>query len=79
QAKVFDVNPRLDYSCLNEHNAVLVRRREHRGIFVNIFEVEAQLNSNVIGRGVGSSKRMAEQQAAKMALGYFGISCQEDA
>ncbi len=42
------------------------------------FEVEAQLNSNVIGRGTGSSKRMAEQQAAKMALGYFGISCQED-
>lgn len=36
------------------------------------FEVEAQLNSNVIGTGKGSSKRMAEQEAAKMALEYFG-------
>ena len=38
------------------------------------FEVEAQLNSNVIGVGKGSSKRMAEQAAAKMALIYFGVS-----
>jgi ribonuclease-3 len=43
-----------------------------------IFEVEAQLNSNVIGTGKGTSKRMAEQQAAKMALGYFGISTDGD-
>lgn len=43
-----------------------------------IFEVEAQLNSNVIGTGKGTSKRMAEQQAAKMALGYFGIVHNED-
>ena len=38
------------------------------------FEVEAQLNSNVIGKGKGSSKRMAEQAAAKMALIYFGVT-----
>ncbi len=36
-----------------------------------VFEVEARLNSNIIGRGSGRSKRAAEQNAAKMALGYF--------
>lgn len=36
------------------------------------FTVEARLNSNVIGRGSGSSKRRAEQAAAKEALGFFG-------
>lgn len=37
------------------------------------FEVEARLNSNVIGRGVGRSKRKAEQAAAKDALALFGV------
>jgi ribonuclease-3 len=37
-----------------------------------IFEVEARLNSNVIGSGKGSSKREAEQNAAKEALRLFG-------
>ena len=36
------------------------------------FEVEARLNSNVIGRGVGKTKREAEQNAAKEALELFG-------
>ena len=36
------------------------------------FEVVAQLNSNVIGRGRGRSKREAEQSAAKEALKLFG-------
>ena len=36
------------------------------------FEVEAKLNSNVIGRGKGRSKREAEQNAAKQALKLFG-------
>ncbi len=36
-----------------------------------VFEIEARLNSNIIGRGSGRSKRAAEQNAAKMALGYF--------
>lgn len=36
------------------------------------FEVEACLNSNVIGRGKGQSKREAEQNAAKEALQLFG-------
>lgn len=36
------------------------------------FTMEARLNSNVIGRGKGSSKREAEQSAAKEALTLFG-------
>ena len=36
------------------------------------FEVEARLNSNIIGRGTGKSKREAEQNAAKEALRLFG-------
>ena len=37
------------------------------------FVVEVHLNSNVIGRGTGSSKKKAEQQAAKSALELMGI------
>lgn len=36
------------------------------------FSVEARMNSNVIGRGVGKTKREAEQNAAKEALELFG-------
>ncbi len=36
------------------------------------FQVEARLNSNIIGRGAGRSKREAEQNAAKQALSLFG-------
>ena len=39
---------------------------------MKVFEVEARLNSNVIGRGSGRSKREAEQNAAKQALSLFG-------
>ncbi len=37
------------------------------------FEVEVHLNSNVIGRGIGKSKKSAEQEAAKEALKLMGI------
>ncbi len=37
-----------------------------------LFEVEARLNSNVIGRGKAHSKREAEQRAAHEALALFG-------
>lgn len=37
-----------------------------------VFEVEAHLNSNVIGHGSGHSKREAEQMAAREALTLFG-------
>jgi len=36
------------------------------------FEVEVRLNSNVIGRGIGRSKKSAEQLAAKEALELMG-------
>ena len=36
------------------------------------FQVEVCLNSNVIGTGVGHSKKAAEQQAAKEALSLMG-------
>ncbi|MBE6797571.1 MAG: ribonuclease III [Ruminococcaceae bacterium] len=38
-----------------------------------IFTVEVHLNSNVIGTGEGSSKKQAEQNAAKQALSLMGI------
>ena len=37
------------------------------------FEVEVRINSNPCGRGIGSSKRKAEQSAARAALEVFGI------
>lgn len=40
---------------------------------MKVFEVEARLNSNVLGRGTGRSKRKAEQAAAKAALELFGV------
>jgi len=41
---------------------------------MKLFEVEARLNSNVIGRGKARTKREAEQMAAKEALELFGES-----
>ncbi len=38
-----------------------------------VFTVEVHLNSNVIGRGIGKSRKLAEQQAAKDALELMGI------
>ncbi len=38
------------------------------------FEVEVHLNSNVIGKGSGKSKKQAEQMAAKQALELMGAS-----
>ena len=37
------------------------------------FEVELRLNSNIIGKGEGTSKKNAEQQAAKQALELMGV------
>jgi ribonuclease-3 len=41
---------------------------------MRVFEVAAKLNSNVIGVGIGHSKREAEQKAAREALLLFGIN-----
>ncbi len=38
------------------------------------FTVEVHLNSNVIGEGTGSSKKHAEQEAAKQALKLMGVT-----
>ena len=43
-----------------------------------VFTVEAHLNSNVIGTGTGSTKREAEQNAAREALRLFGELPAED-
>ena len=37
------------------------------------FTVEVHLNSNVIGTGIGKSKKQAEQEAAHQALNLMGI------
>lgn len=37
------------------------------------FSVVAKLNSNIIGNGIGKTKREAEQNAAKEALELFGV------
>ena len=37
-----------------------------------LFEVEVHLNSNVIGKGTGKSKKLAEEEAAKQALSLMG-------
>ena len=38
-----------------------------------MFEYEVHLNSNVIGKGKGSSKKQAEQEAARDALVLMGV------
>lgn len=38
------------------------------------FEVEVHLNSNVIGKGIGRSKKLAEQEAAREALSLMGVA-----
>lgn len=52
----------LEYKLVNEYGPAHDR----------VFETEATLNNNVIGRGVGKSKRESEQNAAKEALILFG-------
>ncbi len=53
---------RLEYIAVAEYGP------EHN----KTFEMEVHLNSNIIGKGMGPSKRAAEQEAAKEALAYFG-------
>ena len=52
----------LEYKLVNEYGPAHER----------VFETEALLNNNVIGKGVGKSKRESEQNAAKEALALFG-------
>ena len=62
---------------------IIQRNREERLEYVvtdssgpdhaKTFTVEVHLNSNVIGRGTGRSKKLAEQYAAREALELMGI------
>ncbi len=52
----------LEYRLINEYGPAHER----------VFETEAVLNNNVIGKGTGRSKRESEQNAAKEALNLFG-------
>ena len=52
----------LEYKLVNESGPAHDR----------IFETNAYLNNNVIGTGIGKSKRESEQNAAKEALALFG-------
>lgn len=56
-------NERLQYVCVNETGP------DHD----KTFEVEVRLNSNMIGKGIGKTKREAEQRAAKEALVLFDL------
>lgn len=71
-----------DYkTCLQE---VIQRNPEERLSYVLIaesgpdhdksFTVEVHLNSNILGTGVGKSKKLAEQAAAREALTLMGIT-----
>lgn len=69
-----DYKTSLQHIIQQEHGEVLcyVTVGESGPPHQRIFEVEARLNSNVIGRGKAGSKREAEQLAAKEALTLFG-------
>ena len=54
---------KISYICVGEHGP------DH----AKLFDVEARLNSNVVGRGTGKSKREAEQLAAKEACILFDV------
>lgn len=69
-----DYKTMLQQIVQQEHGEILqyVVVNETGPSHMRIFEVEARLNSNVIGHGTASSKREAEQLAAKEALTLFG-------
>lgn len=54
---------KLQYFCVKETGP------DH----AKTFEVEVKLSSNVIGKGIGKTKREAEQNAAKEALALFDV------
>ncbi len=69
-----DFKTMLQQIVQQEHGEILeyVLTKETGPAHKKCFEVEARLNSNVIGHGKGSTKREAEQFAAKEALSLFG-------
>jgi len=74
------VSPLADYKTALQE--IIQQNREEKVEYVlvgergpdhaKIFTAEVLLNSNVIGRGEGSSKKQAEQNAAREALKLMG-------
>ncbi len=58
-----------DGSVRPEYRVVAESGPDH----AKVFEVEVYLDSNCIGRGSGTTKRHAEQEAATAALRLFGV------
>lgn len=54
---------KLTYICVAEHGP------DH----AKLFDIEVKLNSNVVGKGTGKTKREAEQRAAKEACVLFDV------
>ncbi len=74
QGNTKDYKTMLQQFIQQEHGEVLEYKLvgESGPAHARIFECEACLNSNVIGKGIGKSKREAEQSAAREALALFG-------
>ncbi len=58
-----------DGAALLEYRVISEEGPEHN----KKFTVAAFVNNNEVGRGSGRTKKLAEMQAAKMALGLFGV------
>ncbi len=82
EIKSRDVDSFRDYKTMLQE--VIQKNPEERLVYIltdetgpdhdKRFTVEVHLNSNVIGSGVGKSKKQAEQEAARQALLLMGIS-----
>ena len=59
-----DGSAQLEYVVVDQYGP------EHK----KTFKVEARVNNNPVGSGIASTKKEAEMQAAKVALGLFGIN-----
>lgn len=59
-----------DGSAVLEYRVLLEEGPDHN----KTFTVAAFINNNEVGRGSGRTKKLAEMQAAKMALNLFGVS-----
>ncbi len=70
-----------DYKTSLQHFVQAIGKDKIQYVLINeygpdhlkTFEVEVRLNSNVVGKGIGKSKREAEQAAAKEALILFDV------
>ena len=80
-----DLTPEMAHSLADYKTAlqeIIQQNREEKVEYVltsesgpdhnKTYEIEVRLNSNVIGRGKGKSKKQAEQNAAKEALTLMG-------